>query len=85
VYSSTWFSDNEVRQGRFKEIKMKNLFKISTLALMFLSVTSIVTLPSLSSQASLREPSASVLQDKKCEKCKRGDDGKMVCEPVPCP
>jgi hypothetical protein len=25
------------------------------------------------------------LSDKRCEKCKRGDDGKMVCEPVPCP
>lgn len=22
---------------------------------------------------------------KKCEKCERGKDGKMVCKPVPCP
>ena len=27
----------------------------------------------------------STLSAKRCEKCKRGDDGKMVCEPVPCP
>jgi len=28
---------------------------------------------------------SSTLQGKRCEKCKRGKDGKMVCEPVPCP
>lgn len=22
---------------------------------------------------------------KRCEKCERGPDGKMVCKPVPCP
>jgi len=29
--------------------------------------------------------STSTFSDRRCEKCRRGDDGKMVCEPVPCP
>jgi hypothetical protein len=39
-----------------------------------------------SSSARVSENSASILgQKKRCEKCKRGADGKMVCEEVPCP
>lgn len=37
-------------------------------------------------QAAIKQPSSQgVLFDKRCEKCKRGKDGKMVCVPVPCP
>ncbi|HCU26145.1 MAG TPA: hypothetical protein DF383_14110 [Deltaproteobacteria bacterium] len=32
-----------------------------------------------------RSSSPSTLGAKKCEKCRRGEDGKMICEPVPCP
>ena len=32
-----------------------------------------------------RQPAGGVVSDKVCEKCKRGPDDKMVCEPVPCP
>lgn len=35
---------------------------------------------------SMKTPiAATVLEKKRCEKCKRGPDGKMVCEEVPCP
>lgn len=44
-----------------------------------------VALPLPSAQAALGEASFGTLQDKRCEKCERGDDGKMVCKPVPCP
>lgn len=64
---------------------MKNILKINTLGALLLTVTALVVLPSLETQASLKAPSFQTLSDKRCEKCKRGDDGKMVCEPVPCP
>lgn len=64
---------------------MKKLLNISILAALLLGITSAITLPTASVQASLKAPSFSTLSDKRCEKCKRGDDGKMVCEPVPCP
>ncbi|MFO1464763.1 MAG: hypothetical protein U1F66_13430 [bacterium] len=38
---------------------------------------------SVSIQAKDRAPST--FSDRRCEKCRRGDDGKMVCEPVACP
>ncbi|HEX5034917.1 MAG TPA: hypothetical protein VFW62_10575 [bacterium] len=34
---------------------------------------------------SIQKKSPTTLAAKRCEKCRRGDDGKMVCEPVPCP
>ncbi len=38
------------------------------------------------SGATLHRPTShGTLADKRCEKCKRGSDGKMVCEEVPCP
>lgn len=64
---------------------MKKLLKINIVGAVLLTITSMVILPTASSEASLKETSVSVLEAKKCEKCKRGDDGKMVCEPVPCP
>ncbi len=38
------------------------------------------------SGATLHRPTLhGTVADKRCEKCKRGPDGKMVCEEVPCP
>lgn len=34
---------------------------------------------------SIQKKNSTTLAAKRCEKCRRGDDGKMVCEPVPCP
>lgn len=37
-------------------------------------------------QAALQKsPEAGIASQKRCEKCKRGPDGKMECTPVPCP
>ena len=51
----------------------------------FLLGTLFIALPGSSAQAALGEASFDTLQKKRCEKCERGDDGKMVCKPVPCP
>ena len=64
---------------------MKNLLKINLLAAVLVAIAATVILPSLETQASLQAPSIQTLSDKRCEKCRRGEDGKMICEPVPCP
>lgn len=34
---------------------------------------------------SIQKNNPTKIAAKRCEKCRRGDDGKMVCAPVPCP
>lgn len=64
---------------------MKKLFKISLLAAVVLSFSSIAPLILPTAEAALGESTLQMTAGKRCEKCYRGDDGKMVCEPVPCP
>ncbi len=63
--------------------------KISVLMTLagFLLGMGLTAIPGAGAAVSLkaRAKSPSILSDKHCEKCRRGDDGKMVCEPVACP
>lgn len=63
---------------------MKKLLDSILLGAFFLSVTLWVA-PIPTAQAALQETPYGTAQGKRCEKCKRGPDGKMVCESVPCP
>jgi len=53
----------------------------------FLLGLGLVAAPSAGATVSLhgKSKTISTLNDRRCEKCRRGDDGKMVCEPVACP
>ncbi len=70
-------ADNRVIMGGvrdlWKERIMKKLFNLSLLvAFLFGSTLTLAT-------------ATDVYAQKRCEKCERGPDGKMVCKPVPCP
>lgn len=64
--------------------------KISKLAVFVLMMGSLA-LPALAFSSAVRGPglkashAAGTHSDKRCEKCRRGADGKMECEPVTCP
>jgi len=66
---------------------MKNIVKISLVSISLL--TSGLAFTSVGQglgDVTLKRPAAhATIGDKHCEKCKRGPDGKMVCEEVPCP
>jgi len=53
----------------------------------FLFGIGLTAIPSAGATVSIkaRAKSPSTFSDRHCEKCRRGDDGKMVCEPVACP
>ena len=64
---------------------MKKILTL-TLAMSFFSTLGLLSLGHGNAEAVVRESSLTELsQKKRCEKCKRGKDGKMVCEEVPCP
>ena len=63
---------------------MKKLLNSVMLGAFVLSVTFWVA-PTPVAQAAVQESTYGTAQGKRCEKCKRGPDGKMVCEKVPCP
>ena len=80
------FSDRirEWNRGRPKERDMKKLLNSIMLGVFCLSVAFWLT-PLSVAEAAMQESSYGTLAGKRCEKCKRGPDGKMVCEQVPCP
>ena len=69
----------EIGESVMKKLKFTAIFGAFLLG-------AFLTLGSLNPvQASLGESGFDRSDAKKCEKCERGDDGKMVCKPIPCP
>jgi len=64
---------------------MKNIVQLLVITVFSLGL-SLISLPETEAKSTLRADFPDiVLADKRCEKCERGDDGKIVCKPVPCP
>lgn len=64
---------------------MKPKITVLTTLAAFLMGMGLLSVPGAGAAVSLKAPSPGTFSAKKCEKCRRGDDGKMVCQPVPCP
>jgi len=63
---------------------MKKLSYLAMLSVFGLSMSAL-SVPAVQADEVFKAPySQTILEKKRCEKCKRGADGKMVCEPVPC-
>ncbi len=66
-------------------MKTKLLVGLLSSAFLMLSASALTAKPVSLEAAIKRPPAKTILQDKRCEKCRRGDDGKMECVEVACP
>lgn len=65
--------------------EVKKILNLVVLTVFSLGV-SLWILPEVRAESTLRAGFPdTILADKRCEKCERGPDGKIVCKPVPCP
>lgn len=64
---------------------MKPKITVLTTLAAFLLGLGLLSVPGADAAVSLKAKNPATFSAKRCEKCRRGEDGKMVCEPVPCP
>lgn len=64
---------------------MKTKITVLTTLAAFLLGMGLLSVSGADAAVSIKPNNPAVFSAKKCEKCRRGDDGKMVCQPVPCP
>jgi hypothetical protein len=68
-----------------KNMSKNKVLMILTFGVMALTLNLVAVKEGISRPVIKGVSASTVLGDKRCEKCKRGPDGKMECETVPCP